>query len=727
MRGCTACVALLLLVDAASQRPDIRALERAAEASPNDAFAHAELASALAEAGDVARAAESFATAATLRPDDTQLLFNAGYASLQLQKMDAARGWFEAVVARASAKPILKQARLKLAQIERDAVRPERVLEHLEAAIAIEPQDPGPYGYLGETLNNLKRFADAVEAYGKGLERLPPAKAIPTLQVPEQQRAQLAAKRGELHRNIADTLSNTKANVDALKHYRAAVRVAPDDGDARQGLWASSLELASWRGLRALRDGAARAANATLHAGRPSAMSPYRALFAALPLAEHDAVSRSWARRLAADELRASGRPSLERHDATRARLRREPPAPALRVTYLSRRFERYPGTQLMLRVFGAHNRSRVRVSAAAHGADDGSSERAIVRASVDEFVDVHGLPPKDAAARIGEAHVLVDYDGLHDYNNMALLARRAAPVQVTWLGYAATSGAGRRGRDGADAPVDFLVADRVIVPPEHLAARYYSESVLYLPGSYQPQDEFQGADGPRAFPPPPPFPRERDEEGIPRSAFVLGCLQRTNKLDPDAFDDWMNALRMAPRAVLWLLSGHEDDAERNLRAEAAARGVNPRRLHFASRVDKAGYLERLARVDLFLDTRPYGAHTTAADAMWTTTPVLTMLPETRSGFASRVGASLVEATGLSGVLLAGGRGAYSATAARLARSPAVAHALRRRVGEVRGRGLFDSTAFAAKLERAWRCAWDAKGAGGKERHVVVGGGLATV
>jgi protein O-GlcNAc transferase len=309
----------------------------------------------------------------------------------------------------------------------------------------------------------------------------------------------------------------------------------------------------------------------------------------------------------------------------------------------------------------------------------------------------------------------------------MALLARRAAPVQVTWLGYAATSGAGRRGRDGADAPVDFLVADRVIVPPEHLAARYYSESVLYLPGSYQPQDEFQGADGPRAFPPPPPFPRERDEEGIPRSAFVLGCLQRTNKLDPDAFDDWMNALRMAPRAVLWLLSGHEDDAERNLRAEAAARGVNPRRLHFASRVDKAGYLERLARVDLFLDTRPYGAHTTAADAMWTTTPVLTMLPETRSGFASRVGASLVEATGLSGVLLAGGRGAYSATAARLARSPAVAHALRRRVGEVRGRGLFDSAAFAAKLERAWRCAWDAKGAGGKERHVVVGGGLATV
>ena len=483
------------------------------------------------------------------------------------------------------------------------------MLEHLEAAIAIEPQDPGPYGYLGETLNNLKRFAEAVEAYGKGLERLPPAKAIPTLQVPEQQRAQLAAKRGELHRNIADTLGNSKANVDALKHYRAAVRAAPDDFDARQGLWASSLELASWRGLRALRDGAARGANATLQAGRPSAMSPYRALFAALPLAQHDAISRSWARRLASDELRASGRPSLERHDATREQLRKERPAPALRVTYLSRRFERYPGTQLMLRIFGAHNRSRVRVSAAAHGADDGSSERAIVRASVDEFVDVHGLPPKDAAARIGEAHVIVDYDGLHDYNNMALLARRAAPVQVTWLGYAATSGAGRRGTDGADAPIDFLVADRVIVPPEHLAARYYSESVLYLPGSYQPQDEFQGAEGPRAFPPPPPFPREHDEEGIPRSAFVLGCLQRTNKLDPDAFDDWMNALRMAPRAVLWLLSGHEDDAERNLRAEAARARREPAALALCQPRRQSG-LPRAARA-----RRPLPRHATVRRA----------------------------------------------------------------------------------------------------------------
>lgn len=434
------------------------------------------------------------------------------------------------------------------------------------------------------------------------------------------------------------------------------------------------------------------------------------------------------------------------------------------RGRYLSRRFERYPGTQLMLRLFERHSREKVRVFAYAFGAGDGSDERATVQADADVFRDVSMLTARAAAQTIHQdgVQVLIDYDGVHDFNSVALLAHRPAPVQVTWLGFAGSAGLGPRvGRDehgrgvAGAAVVDFVIGDRIVTPAT--AASGHAESLAFLPRGlpYQPQDEQQGGVLRSALRPTFPDPLHRPalsargemladrEEQQPEagSQVVLACLSRSHKIDPAAFADWLQILTRVPSAVLWIMA-EDAQTQQRLSAEASARGVHSDRLVWLPRVSREHYFERLWRVDLFLDTRPYGAHTTAADALWVATPVLTLPADAT---ASKVGRSLLQATNsasqqplsrqrpkdgtalppfaqdrpaghverLSDVLVASDRKDFVDTAVRLA-SGGPSHdpgsslgRLRERIGATRGDVLFNSTRFTRGLERTVSAMWE--------------------
>jgi predicted O-linked N-acetylglucosamine transferase (SPINDLY family) len=302
--------------------------------------------------------------------------------------------------------------------------------------------------------------------------------------------------------------------------------------------------------------------------------------------------------------------------------------------------------------------------------------------AAVEHFSDVSALDPEALASRIRADGIdlLVDLKGYTEGAPLAALALRPAPVQAHWLGYPGTLAA---------PYIDYLIADQVVVPPAHEAD--YGEAIAWLPGSYQPNDRSREA----AQPP------SRASLGLPADATVLCAFNALWKINPPVFDAWAEILRRVPNAVLWLQAGRADDAAANaLRRAATDRGIDAARLCFATRRPVADYLALYRHADLFLDTWPYNAHTTASDALWMGVPVVTWLGET---FAGRVAASLLGALGMND-LVAPNVAGYMKLATGLATDPSRREALRQRIEAARyTTPLFDARATARAVENAYK------------------------
>jgi predicted O-linked N-acetylglucosamine transferase (SPINDLY family) len=347
-----------------------------------------------------------------------------------------------------------------------------------------------------------------------------------------------------------------------------------------------------------------------------------------------------------------------------------------LRVGYLSADFYQHATAMLIAEVFERHDRARFEVFVYSHGRDDGSPIRRRLQAAVEHWVEVGPLDAEATARRIRADGVdlLVDLKGYTQDHRFQTLACRAAPLQASWLGFPATTG----------APwIDYFIGDPWVTPLEH--APRYTEKLAQLPVCYQPNDRQR----------PLPAPATRAQWGLPEGRPVLASFNNVYKITPACWSRWMRILRAVPEAVLWLLDGNEQ-AKANLRREAQARGVDPQRLLFAPAVPPAVHQSRLALADLMLDTWPCNAHTTASDALWAGLPLLTLSGEI---FASRVAGSLLRAVGLP-ELVTHDEEAYEATAVALLHEPARLAALRRRLVEGRlEHPLFDSARFTAELE----------------------------
>ena len=276
--------------------------------------------------------------------------------------------------------------------------------------------------------------------------------------------------------------------------------------------------------------------------------------------------------------------------------------------------------------LFERHDRSKFEVTAFAFGPEVNDGMQARLMKAFDRFIDVRrrsDLEVANLAREIG-IDIAVDLNGITGHCRSNIFALRAAPIQVNYLGYPGTMGAGY---------IDYLIGDRAVIPRAHQA--HYAEKIIYLPDSFIPFDSgYAIAD--KAF--------TREELGLPRDGFVFCCFNNTHKITPTIFDSWMKILVRTEASVLWLSQANSVAVE-NLRKEAARRGVNPERLIFAERwTSLPEHLVRLRAADLFLDTLPYNAHATALDALWTGLPLLTCEGQ---GFAGRVAASLLRTIGL--------------------------------------------------------------------------------
>ena len=299
---------------------------------------------------------------------------------------------------------------------------------------------------------------------------------------------------------------------------------------------------------------------------------------------------------------------------------------------------------------------------------------------SFDEFLEVSSPTDQEIAelSRTMEIDIAVDLKGFTREARSGIFAHRCAPVQVNYIGYPGTM--------AADF-IDYIIADKTIIPPE--SQKFYSEKIVYLPDSYQVNDRNRKISD-RAF--------SRMELELPQDGFVFCSFNNTYKISPSWFDCWMRILKSVPGSVLWLLEDNSTSVT-NLRREAAHRGVSPDRLVFARRMPLADHLARHRCADLFLDTLPCNAHTTASDALWAGLPVLTQIGET---FTARVAASLLTALGLP-ELITTSTEEYERAAIMLATHPDALQRLKQRLAEAgRSSTLFDTSVYVKNLEAAY-------------------------
>ena len=347
-----------------------------------------------------------------------------------------------------------------------------------------------------------------------------------------------------------------------------------------------------------------------------------------------------------------------------------------IRIGYCSSDFSLHPVSMLTVEMFELHDRERFEVYGYCWSPQDGSALRARVIAAMDHFTRIDTLSDQEAAQKIraDEIDILIDLQGQTAGARPNMLAYRPAPVQITYLGQPATTG----------FPfIDYVIADKFLIPEE--SAQYYSEKPLYMPDVYQVSDRKRVA-GPKPT---------RQSCGLPETGFVFCSFNNNYKLTPEMFDVWMSILRRVPGSVLWLLADNQW-AEDNLRLEAQARGIDASRLVFAGRVSPENYLARYLIADLFLDSFPFNAGTTANDALFMGLPVLTC---SGRSFASRMAGALLTAAGCPELITVDLPG-YEGKAVALATDILTISKLKSRLADVRTSGvLFDTPRFVRTLE----------------------------
>ena len=369
-----------------------------------------------------------------------------------------------------------------------------------------------------------------------------------------------------------------------------------------------------------------------------------------------------------------------------------------IRIGYLSGEFRDQATSHLLVGVLENHDKSRFQIYAIDSGWDDRSKVRSRIVDSVHCVINIKELSTSQAMNAIREEQIdlLINLNGYFGEEKTELFAQKAAPMQINYLGFPGTLGADY---------IDYIIADQCIIPRNH--REFYTEKVVYLPNCYQANDREKEI-GSRIF--------SRLECGLPEKGFVFCCFNNNYKIMPEIFDCWMRILLQIDGSVLWLIDDNEV-AARNLRKEAVARGVNVERLVFAKRIPLPDHLARHRLADLFLDTLPYNAHTTASDALWAGLPVLTCLGET---FAGRVAASLLNAIRLP-ELITTSLEAYERMAVDLAMQPKKLAIIKHKLADNRlTTPLFDTKLFTKHIEAAYTTMYERHQAGVAPDHIVV-------
>jgi predicted O-linked N-acetylglucosamine transferase (SPINDLY family) len=626
--------------------------EQAIALKPDHAAAYANRGNALRALGRHTEALASYDTAIENDPCYAEAYARRGDVLRELKRYDEAiRSYEKAIGLRPDDVQLLFNRAIAL----QESGRAEAAITGYDATIALQPNHAEAHSNRGNVLASFRRYDEAMESY----------------------RAAIAANPdyAVAYNNYSNALIDIQRYPDALKNIEAVLALEPAFPYALGQRLVIKAHMCDWEGLGALRDAAVEAI------GRGSlACVPFSLVAVDVP----PETRRRCAELYVQDRCPQASRP-IDRHAKVLA-----PHRDRIRIAYVSADFHAHATAHLIAGVFEQHDRSRFEVYGISLGSSDGSPMRARLEAAFEHFVTVDTLDDYKVAALLSDAEidVAVDLKGFTKNARPGIFALRPAPVQVSYLGFPATMGAGY---------IDYLVADKVVVPEGDQI--HYSEKLAYLPDSYQCNDTKRRI-GNRT--------PSREEAGLPASGFVFCSFNNNYKITPDVFDVWMRLLRQTEGSVLWILESNACAAQ-NLRLEAKRRGISPERLVFAPKVQHADHLARHRLADLFLDTLPCGAHTTASDALWAGLPMLTCVGDS---FAGRVGASLLNAIGLP-ELVTQSLPDYERRALELAHGPVALTRVKEKLERNRETcPLFDTGRFTRHLEAAYLRMWERHRAG---------------
>jgi protein O-GlcNAc transferase len=534
--------------------------------------------------------------------------------------------------------PKQPDAENNLGEIYRATGHFQQAFTHFQQALRLAPQHLGALINHGNALQDIYRYEDAIATYQRAL-------AIDSRHT------------GALS-NLANAYQQLYRHEAAIETFSRLLAIDPAYDWALGGRMYSRIHCCDWQ------DHEAQVAEIAARVERGE--RPIK-VFELRPISDDPALELKCARMFAETMYPASDQAA---------------PLPVadgkIHIAYLSADFRAHPVSQLLVEVLERHDRSRFEVIGISFGPDDKSELRTRVSKAFDRFIDVRQQSDEQVAALLKSegVHIAIDLMGYTTHARPAILAKRAVPLQVAYLGYAGTTGS---------PAIDCIIADEVIIPPSHEVN--YSERVLRLPAPLLPRDNQLEV---RADVP------DRRAAGLPAEGFVFCAFNNHYKISPQVFDVWMRLLTKVAGSVLWL-SDSSEIVKRNLRKEAEIRGVDGDRIIFAPRTARLDeHIARHALADLFLDTHPYNAHTTASDALWAGLPVVTYRGQI---FAARVAASLLTALQLP-ELITDSLADYEALALSLSRDADVLKQVRSRLNEHKAAfKVFEAERYARNLE----------------------------
>jgi len=594
-----------------------------------------------AQSKEPQRAVELIGEALSIDPRSAPAHNNYGNALRELGRHEAALRSFDTAIL---LNPGYAEAYCNRGLVLAELKRHDAAMENFGQALALRPNSAETHMSRGNSLRELGQYEAAVAGYEQAIA-LKPGYA-------------------EAHAARGIALFGLRRYDEALAGYDAALALKPDLKNIDGLRLYTKLQICDWSGL----DAEVARLTARISSGE-AATFPLCAMTLSDSAALHRRTAELWVRQ------------EFPRHPAL-AEIPRYTGHERIRIGYFSADFREHAVSSLIAGLFESHDRSQFELTAFSLGREVRDGMRARIEKAFDRFVDVRTLSDPEVVqlARRLEIDIAVDLGGYSDGARPAIFAMRAAPLQVGYLGYPGTS--------GSDC-IDYLAADSTLIPREE--QRHYSEKIIYLPDSYQVNDSARSISDTKFT---------RAEFGLPPTGFVFCCFNNSYKIVPACFDAWMRILIRVPGSVLWL-SDLNPFATSNLRREAERRGVSAERLVFAQRMPASpDHLARQRLADLFLDTLPYNAHTTASDALWAGLPVLTCIG---NAFPGRVAASLLRAILLPG-LIAQTPSQYEDLAVEMANDTSRLRDIRQRLEDNRTKApLFDTQLFTTHLEAAYR------------------------
>lgn len=627
-------------------------------------------ASALHECGQIEAAVASYDEAIRFNPMYAEAYYNKGLLAQSQKQHQLALSLFEKSI---ELNPNNLQAYNNMGTVLDALCDFESAIQSYGKAIALDPGYVEAYANMGNALASLRKSEAAIKYYDKaielkkGLSEVYNSRANVLAELDRHSEAlldydrsiQIKPEYADAHSNKGIALYEMRRHEEAIASYQDALKLKPDFEYLFGLRLHTKMIIANWDNYHNELDELSMRITAGDRASTP---------FPVLSLFDDPYIQRRTAEVYSGDKFAVStllGSLTSKNNNSK------------TKIGYFSADFRVHAVSILMAGVFEHHDKDKFELLGFAFGPSENDVMRTRVAASFDEFIDVSTMADVDIAklARAKGVDIAVDLTGFTQHNRTQIFAHRAAPIQVNYLGYPGTMGA---------SYYDYIIADKTVIP--ELDKEFYVEKVAYLPSCYQPNDMRREISN-KQF--------SRKELGLPDDGFVFCSFNNNFKINPDIYRVWMGILVQVPDSVLWLLEDNPS-ALANLKNEAEKLGVQASRIIFAKRLPHDQHLARHRVADIFLDTLPYNAHTTASDALWAGLPVITRIGKS---FQGRVAASLLKAIGMP-ELITQTDAEYATLAVELSKNPTKLNELKAKLNQNRSKEpLFDTRKTTLELE----------------------------